>query len=68
MSSAADTEARRVLEGQVASLNAQIAYRTDDLMSLRSRAIEIDRVIEKLKRQRTALQDALTVHFPVAIR
>lgn len=68
MSSAADTEARRVLGDKLLELDASIAWYTDDLMDCRERAIRVDGEIEKLKRQRTALRDALAVHFPAAIR
>lgn len=67
-SSTAETAARRVIETSILRLDYEIEWRTEDLLSLKSRAIEVDGDLEKLKRERTALKDALAVHFPVAAR
>lgn len=60
------TVARGVLEDSVLALDAEITWRTEDLVDVKIDALKLDRTIDELRRKRTALKDAIRIHFPVS--
>lgn len=62
----ADDAARKVLRIRVQHLDNDIAQFEKDVAEYKSAAIRVAAAIDKLKRERTALSDAIHVHFPVA--
>jgi hypothetical protein len=63
MSASADA-ARDVLQGKVAVLDAEINWRTQDLVDIKAGEVKVRAILDELRQKRTHLLDAINLHFP----